>query len=237
MNTNKIENNLQKIKAITFINSVIDIKCVIDLEDECVLSYTHNIKSPIRDSNFGHSKLLAYEGAIELFHKLYGNNVPVENERGNDSEYAMSDLIYNFIETNTFDVKKLTSLINTISSNLNITGALNRLAGEFIPKLMAGRATGHTHAIKRFIVDNPNLRIGVVVSEYQFRDDFKKYKNAYMIRKCIAPIGFVDDRLHGVKLDYIIYDVIGDNGLDINALQRVLYVNTHDNTRLVGLGN
>lgn len=221
-----IEPYLKDIKSLTF--SKMSSRCTIELEDGSSLVYDNKNSTTNATSN----KISSYNGAMDKVKKLCGERV--HTPKPTTESMDMSDVLYHFIGASTFTVGMLTDYLG---GNNKLHYSMLQVCKSFLPIVCAGRGTGHTTAIRRFIADNRHLTFGIMVDEQSYIRDYRDYKNAYSIRTGDVPVGFTETRLRGVKLDYIIIDKYISAGLDTYALKRVLCTSTTNHTKLVALGN
>lgn len=217
---------LRDIKSLAF-NSLAS-RCTIELEDGSTLVYNNENNTTDVTAN----KLSSYEGAMGKVKKLCGERVHTSKPTAESMD--MTDLLYHFIGASTFTVGMLTE---HLSGDNKLHYSMLQVCRSFLPIVCAGRRTGHTTAIRRFIADNRHMTFGIMVDEQSYIRDYRDYKNAYIIRTGNVPVGFMEAKLRGVKLDYIIIDKYISAGLDTYALKRVLCTSTTNHTKLVALGN
>lgn len=216
---------LEDIRSLTFSRSYASC-CTIVLEDDSTVVFNNPNSTTNRDNN----KVDSFIGAMEKVQKLCGAKKPLPVPTVPVME--MHDIIYQFIGATTFTVATLKQRLHNLKFN-----QLENVIQSFMPLIAAGRQTGHTTAIAKFIADNRHMSFGIMVDEDSFRRDYAKLKNAYSIRLSDVPRGYVDDRLRGITLDYLIIDKVISQGVDLPALDRVLSTCSNDDTKLVGLGN
>lgn len=222
-----LEQYLNDIKSLTF-NSISS-RCTIELEDGSTLVYCNKNNSTDENVN----KLASYNGAMDMVKRLCGERVQ-EQKTTVTENMDMSDVLYHFIGASSFTVKNLyDDLASSSFPNYSILQSLK----SFLPVVGAGRQSGHTTAIHRFIADNRHMTFGIMVDKNSYIHDYKHHRNAYHIRTDNASEKYDDNSLRGVKLDYIIIDKYLSTGIDVRILKRLLYKNTSDKTKLVALGN
>lgn len=222
-----IEPYLKDIKSLTF--SKMSLRCTIELEDGSSLVYDNKNNTTNETSN----KISSYNGAMDKVKKLCGERV--NQSKPTIEIMDMTDVLYHFIGASTFTVGDLNNRLNVCAHNSHYT--IIQTCKSSLPIVCAGRRTGHTTAIRRFIADNRHMTFGIMVDEESYIRDYRDYKNAYSIRTGDVPAGFMETKLRGVKLDYIIIDKYISAGLDTYALKRVLCTSTTNHTKLVALGN
>lgn len=148
------------------------------------------------------------------------------------------DKVYHFIDTNTFTYGDLKSKATMVfGSGPYNDDMMTQHCEMFIPVMMLGRQTGHTTAIKTFLVENPSVKVGIVCNNTASYDhSFRNHKNAFRISKEFHNVSQDnrDSKLRGVRLDYIIFDS-PKYSMDSRAIMNVMYSIT-PNTRIVGVG-